>query len=178
MSRRRLVSRVIEKQPWIGWYSPGTSLTRIHYELYIYHLRSLDLAQPTNSQLGSIEHPMYAHWAVLSLDPPVRHSTVPYASGRVSCFFFRITYTYRWSQRRVRTKAGSSYNWQSTPAVILWSVASYRFWGDHFFLKVSGSSPLPSILSSRSGVFYIYTLQRLSFYVHVGSCGVNHVVSC
>ena len=41
------------------WYPPGSSVTRAHYELYTYHLRSLDHAQPIKSQLGSIEHPMY-----------------------------------------------------------------------------------------------------------------------
>ena len=55
------------------WCSPGSLA---HYEFHTYRLRSLDRARPTKSQLDSIELPKYAHWAVLPLDHPVRHSTV------------------------------------------------------------------------------------------------------
>ena len=66
-----------------GLVISGHVLEKSHYELYTYRLCSLDRARPTNSQLGSIELPIYAHLAVLPLGPPVRHITVPYVSGRV-----------------------------------------------------------------------------------------------
>ena len=52
-------------------------LDKAYYELHTYMiLRNLDRARPRDSQLGSIELPKYAHWDVLPLDHPVRHSTV------------------------------------------------------------------------------------------------------
>ena len=63
-----------------GLVFSGQFLTRVHYELNTYRSRSLDRPWPTKIQLGSIELPKYAHWTVLPLDHPVRHSTVTYSN--------------------------------------------------------------------------------------------------
>ena len=55
-------------------------------------LRSLERTRPGKSQLVSIELPKYAHWAVLPLHYPVRHSTLPYVSGRASCSSCQVTH--------------------------------------------------------------------------------------
>ena len=69
------------------WCSPDISLTRAHYELYAYRYCVAQTAHdPRKSELGSIELPKYAHWAVLPLDHPVRHSTVPYSRWSYTIF--------------------------------------------------------------------------------------------
>ena len=44
VSRRRLFFHVIGNRQLVVWYFPGISLTRAHYEMYTYRLRSLDRA--------------------------------------------------------------------------------------------------------------------------------------
>ena len=69
------------------WYLPGSCAIRTHYDLYIYPLRSRERKTiQLKSQLGSIEHPIYAHLAVFSFNHPVGHITVPYASDFVEWY--------------------------------------------------------------------------------------------
>ena len=87
------MSRVIKKQPLMVWYSPGISLTRIHYDLYTYRVRTQDRARPIKSQLDSNELLKHAHWAMSPLDHQLRHSTVSYSRWSGTMFPLQSTHT-------------------------------------------------------------------------------------
>ena len=76
------------------WYPTGSSLIRAHYEFYAYRLRRLDHARPIKKLAWLYWASNYAHWSMLLLDHPFRHSIISYASGRASCSFRLITHTW------------------------------------------------------------------------------------
>ena len=129
-------------------------------------------------QLVFIERPKYAYWAMLPLNYLVRHSTLPYASGRAPYSSRQITHA-----RPLFTRKGLD-QVRLLPQLSVHSSCGLVEWCK---LRIMRIPLLPlgewfTSLTRRTGLVVMCLLSvpcnMYPFNAHGGSYGVHHCMSC